>query len=204
MDKDRPEPLIFKAFLDALHRIMIVEKTGVSDQRERPLRCDDADSLMKDHLGLVRRAGQARSRLPRDDGARARRGLALLVKRDGADMSQWRWGDEHVALLQHKVYSHMPLLDRLSDLSMPSSGGFYTLDRGGGFEAPTDQPFARTQAGGFRGLYDLADPDKSRFMITTGESGHIFSPHYRDSCRCGARASRSRSRGGGRIEARGA
>ena len=41
-------------------------------------------------------------------------------------------------------------------------------------------PFARTHAAGFRGLYDLADPDKSRFMITTGQSGHIFSPHYRD------------------------
>ena len=95
-------------------------------------------------------------------------------------MSQWRWGAEHVALLQHKVYSHVPLLDRVSDLWLPSSGDFYTLDRGGGFEAPADQPFARTQGGGFRGLYDLADPDKSRFMITTGQSGHIFSPHYRD------------------------
>ena len=41
-------------------------------------------------------------------------------------------------------------------------------------------PFARTQGGGFRGLYDLSDLDKSRFMITTGESGHIFSAHYGD------------------------
>jgi penicillin G amidase len=41
-------------------------------------------------------------------------------------------------------------------------------------------PFARTQGGGFRGLYDLANPDKSRFMIATGESGHIFSRHYGD------------------------
>ena len=40
--------------------------------------------------------------------------------------------------------------------------------------------FTRTHGGGFRGLYDLSDPDKSRFMIATGESGHIFSPHYGD------------------------
>ena len=63
---------------------------------------------------------------------------------------------------------------------MPSSGGYYTLDRGGGFETPADKPFARTHAGGFRGLYDLGAPEKSRFMIATGESGHIFSRHYRD------------------------
>ena len=34
--------------------------------------------------------------------------------------------------------------------------------------------------GGYRAIYNLADPDTSRFMIATGESGHIFSPHYRD------------------------
>ncbi len=83
-------------------------------------------------------------------------------------------------MLQHQVYSHVPLLDRLSDLSVSSSGGFYTLDRGGGSEIVPDLPFARTHGGGFRGLYDLADPDKSRFMIATGESGHIFSRHYGD------------------------
>jgi penicillin amidase len=95
-------------------------------------------------------------------------------------MSRWSWGSEHRAVLQHQVFSHVPLLDRLSDLSVSSSGGFYTLDRGGGSEIVPDLPFARTHAGGFRGLYDLANPDKSRFMIATGESGHIFSRHYGD------------------------
>jgi penicillin G amidase len=95
-------------------------------------------------------------------------------------MSQWEWGAEHQALLRHQVYAHVPPFDRLSDLSLPSSGGFYTLDRGGGYEVAADMPFARTHGGGFRGLYDLADPAKSRFMIATGESGHIFSSHYGD------------------------
>jgi penicillin amidase len=83
-------------------------------------------------------------------------------------------------LLQHALYSRIPLLDWVSDLSAPASGDFYTLDRGGGYEVPSDQPFARTQGAGFRGVYDLADPDKSRFIIATGQSGHILSPHYRD------------------------
>jgi penicillin G amidase len=95
-------------------------------------------------------------------------------------MSRWIWGAEHQALLTHQVYSHVPLFDRLTDLSLPSNGGFYTLDRGGGYKAAADMPFARTHGGGFRGLYDLGDPAKSRFMIATGESGHIFSPHYGD------------------------
>jgi penicillin amidase len=180
MDKDRPEPLIFDAFMGALHRIMLVEKTGLPMNAKGPFAATTLISLLRDHPAWCDALGKpdpdCRATLARAlDEA-----LALLVKRDGADMSQWKWGAEQVAVLQHKVYSHIPLLDRLSDISMPSSGDFYTLDRGGGFEVPKDKPFARTQGAGFRGVYDLADPDKSRFMITTGESGHIFSPHYRD------------------------
>ena len=179
-DKDRPEPLIFTAFLNALHRIMLVEKVGLSMSEKGPYAATTLISLLRDHPSWCDAPGKpdpdCRATLARalDEG------LALVVKRDGADMSQWKWGHEHIALLQHKVYSHIPLLDRVSDLSMPSSGDFYTLDRGGGFEVPADQPFARTHGAGFRGIYDLSDPDNSRFVITTGESGHIFSPHYRD------------------------
>jgi penicillin amidase len=106
--------------------------------------------------------------------------LNLIAQGDGADMTKWRWGAEHVAELTHKVYSRIPLFDRLSDLSLSTSGGFYTLDRGEGFEPKPEHPFARTHAAGFRGLYDLGDPDKTRFVIATGQSGHIFSRHYGD------------------------
>lgn len=104
----------------------------------------------------------------------------MLTARQGADMKKWRWGRENVAMLRHKFYSHIPVLDRLSDLSVESSGDFYTLDRGGGTENDGDHPFARTQGAGYRGIYDLANPDASRFMIATGESGHILSRHYGD------------------------
>ncbi|MGD1038321.1 MAG: penicillin acylase family protein [Roseiarcus sp.] len=180
MDKDRPEPLIFDSFLLALHRIMLVERTGLAMDEKGPFDATTLISLLSEHKSWC----DAPDKPDPDCRATLARaldeGLALIVKRDGADVSQWKWGREHVALLQHTVYRHIPLLDSLSDLSAPASGDFYTLDRGGGFQVPPDQPFARTQGGGFRGLYDLADPDKSRFIIATGESGHIFSPHYRD------------------------
>jgi penicillin G amidase len=180
MDKDRAEPLIYTAFLGALHRILLVDKTGVAMEDKGPYAATTLISLMRDHPSWCDAPGKPDPDCRRALGQALDEGLAILVKRDGPDMSRWRWGEEHVALLQHRVFSHLPLLDRVSDLSMPSSGGFYTLDRGGGFETPPDKPFARTHAGGFRGLYDLAAPEKSRFMIATGESGHIFSRHYRD------------------------
>ena len=180
MDRDRPEPLIYTAFVRALHRIMLVEKTGLSLAEKGPFAAETLIALLGDHPEWCDAPGKPDPDCHATLGRALDEGLAELVKRDGADMSQWRWGREHVALLQHKVYSHIPLLDWISDLSMPSSGGFYTLDRGGAFDTPADQPYARTHGGGYRAIYDLADPDKSRFVIATGESGHIFSPHYRD------------------------
>ena len=41
MDKDRAEPLIYTAFLRSLHKILIEDKTGLADEGERPVRCDD-------------------------------------------------------------------------------------------------------------------------------------------------------------------
>ena len=180
MDKDRAEPLIFTAFLGSLRRLLIEDKTGLDMAAKGPFAATTLIALMTSHPSWCDAPDKPDTDCRRTLGQALDAALALLVKRDGPDMSQWRWGHEHVSLLQHRVFSHAPLLDRLSDISVPSSGGFYTLDRGGGFEAPKDKPFARTHGAGFRGLYDLADPEKSRFMITTGQSGHIFSPHYRD------------------------
>jgi penicillin G amidase len=180
MDKDRAEPLIYTAFLRSLHKILIEDKTGQPMKEKGPFAATTLVSLMRDHPSWCDPPGTSDPDCRKALGRALDDGIGLLVKRDGADMSQWRWGAEHRALLQHQVFSHVPLLDRLSDLSLSSSGGFYTLDRGGGFDDSSGMPFARAHGGGFRGLYDLADPEKSRFMIATGESGHVFSRHYGD------------------------
>jgi penicillin amidase len=180
MDKDRPEPLIFEAWLSALRRILIEEKAGLALSEKGPYAAMTLYSLLKDHLEWCSAPQKADPDCGAAMGRALDEALALLTRRDGAEMSQWRWGVEHVSQLTHKLYSHLPLLDRVSDLSLPASGGYYTLDRGEAFNPKPEHPFARLHAAGFRGLYDLADPDKSRFIITTGESGHIFSKHYGD------------------------
>ena len=176
MDKDRPEPTIFEAWLYAFHNRMLSQKTGVDMNEKSPFAATTLTELVADHAqewcgdtnchGLITQSF--------DDA------MTMMTERQGADMTKWRWGRENIALLRHKFYSHIPLLKNLSDLSVESSGDFYTLDRGGGFDNDVEHPFARTHGGGFRGIYDLANPDASLFMITTGESGHIFSRHYGD------------------------
>ena len=177
----RAEPLIAETFLYELHKALLTERTGVDlDAEFGPLVATATLSLVKQHPESC-----STEALPDPDCAATLtraldRSLARIVAKQGADMSKWSWGGEQTAIVTHKVYSHIPGLGLLSDLSFPSSGDFYSLDRGGGFDTPKEQPLARTQAGGYRGVFDLADPSRSRFVIATGQSGHIFSKHYRD------------------------
>lgn len=177
MDKDRPEPLIFEAWLYELHKRLLVNKIGDQMKAQGPF-----DALAM--LGILANSGSWCGLQDRrcDDAVRRAFGdaVALLTKRDGEDMKKWRWGTEHITVLRHKFWSHVPLLKKLTDLSVPSSGDFYTLDRGGSAATDPAHPFLRTHGAGFRGIYDLSDPAKSRFMIATGESGSIFSKHYGD------------------------
>ena len=43
-----------------------------------------------------------------------------------------------------------------------------------------ENPYLNVHAGGYRGVYDLADPDSSVFIIDTGQSGQPLSRNYDD------------------------
>lgn len=107
--------------------------------------------------------------------------LSELSQRHGDDPSRWRWGDEHVTPMENKVFDRVPGFTFLFGQSFASDGGFYSVNRGGNVgEEDKDYPLQRNSGAGFRGLYDLADPAKSRFIIATGQSGHPLSPFYAD------------------------
>jgi penicillin amidase len=176
MDMNRPEPLIFDAWLREMHQRLLVAQAGQPLMERGPYAASSIEAILTTNdNGWCYPSICEKTSLEAMQAA-----LDWLTKRHGEDMKSWQWGSENRTLLTHKVFKHMPVLAGLSDLSVASSGDFYTLDRGGSFDPPDDQPFARQHGGGYRAIYDLANPDQSRFMITTGESGHIFSPHYGD------------------------
>jgi penicillin amidase len=175
MARDRAEPLIFEAWLYEVNRTLFAEGLGDPLKEKGPLKARLMPMIL---------SGKSGAWCPKACGDVLRealdRALAGLARRQGEDMTAWRWGREHRAILTHKLFSHVPVLRDVSDLSLPSDGDFYTLDRGGSFVMQEPAPFARRHGGGYRGIYDLSDPARSRFMIATGQSGHIFSPHYGD------------------------
>jgi penicillin amidase len=98
-----------------------------------------------------------------------------LVERFGSDTAQWRWGEAHRAVFAHPVLSHLPLIGPLTTLEIPTPGDDTTIDRGG-----TNSQFQSVHGPEYRAVYDLADLDRSLFVMAPGQSGNPLSRHARD------------------------
>ncbi|MGB0682895.1 MAG: penicillin acylase family protein [Magnetovibrionaceae bacterium] len=116
----------------------------------------------------------------------------------GDGFLDWQWGEVHQARFGHAILSRIPWgrlgLDRLpvvgpqlarllGDFASPriaTDGGAYTLHRGGFRISSAENPFGHVHGAGLRAVMDLNSPERSRFRIATGQSGHPFSSHYDD------------------------
>jgi penicillin amidase len=181
MSRDRPEPLIFVAWLRELDRDLFADELGDLFPRmwdlhprliARTLRddtrwCDDVTTAETETCAM--QVGRALDQA-----------LDALSRRYGADVAAWRWGRAHQARHDHPIFDRIPLLRDLADLELPADGGNDTINRGAMHVASERDPFADVHGAGYRAVYDLGDPDGSMFVIATGESGNPLSAHYGD------------------------
>jgi penicillin amidase len=101
--------------------------------------------------------------------------MAALAARFGPDPSAWRWGTVHQAVFAHAMLRSIPLLGWLTTGRIAAPGDGTTLDRGGMNEA-----LEAVHGASYRGVYDLADLDRSLFIIAPGQSGNPLSRHAWD------------------------
>ncbi|TPW32884.1 penicillin acylase family protein [Pararhizobium mangrovi] len=186
MRGDEAEPLIFLAWVRAATRDIFADDLGPAFDRwfririvplERALGsdpardwCDEKGTRAHETCGDVLATALSQA-------------LADLATRYGPDRSAWRWGTAHMARGEHRPFSRVPGLAKLFDVEVPSPGGPFTLDRGVTNVANEDDPYGNVAAASYRGLFDLSDLDASTYIQTTGQSGNVFSPHYRDFAR---------------------
>ena len=102
-----------------------------------------------------------------------------VASRHGDDPDRWQWGDEHRAIAEHRPFADTPLAP-LFNLSGPAPGSMYAVNAFSFSPLDDERPFAATHGPGFRAIYDLADLERSLFIQSTGQSGNILSPWYRN------------------------
>ena len=165
---DSPAPLIFNAWIDAFHAA-VLRHAGLDHGIGAPV--SDFVAAVLAPGGEHWCGGDCRPLL-RDSLAAA---VKRLAARFGADPAAWRWGVAHQAIFANPILRAIPLLGPFTTLSLPSPGDDNTLDRGG-----TNAALQSVHGASYRGVYELADLDRSVFMITPGQSGNPFSAHARD------------------------
>ncbi|MEJ0044961.1 MAG: penicillin acylase family protein [Rhodospirillales bacterium] len=84
----------------------------------------------------------------------------------------------HYSHSRHQPFSKNKWLAAIFDLKEPDDGDTYTINVGRHRIADAEHPFESTHGPSLRALYDLADPDRSLFMHSTGQSGNRLSPWY--------------------------
>ncbi len=182
MDKTAAAPLIFVAWTLELSRALFAPLTGErlsSYLRLRPLvltRMLDDGGRWCDDETTAQTTEACKDRL----GATLARALARLTETFGDDMTRWRWGEAHRAEFRNRVFEHVPVYGSYTTVAVETDGGDYTVNRGTPILSEENDPFRHVHGAVFRGIYDLADLSRSRFMQPVGQSGNPLSPHYDD------------------------
>jgi penicillin amidase len=176
---DRPEPLILDWWLRRMNMHLLKSGLDALAPTVGGLNAAAVIEVLRNPDGFCN--GDAGTDCSRAIKAAFDETLAELAGRYGQDASRWRWGDEHQALMENQVMDRVPGFKTLFGLDFPSDGGYYSINRGGNVgPGDSERPLVRNSGAGYRGIYDLADPSQSRFIIATGQSGHPLSHHYAD------------------------
>ena len=183
MNEHLPEPLIAEAWLRSLQDRLARDEIGpLADQFahpepvfiERVFRNTGGASVWCDVIQSA--AVETCTDVSRQALDQA---LLELAETYGPNLESWRWGDAHQATHDHPVMGEVPLLRYFVNIRQSTSGGDTTLLRGR-TKGTGPNPYLNVHGGGYRGVYDFADPDSSVFITATGQSGHPLSRHYDD------------------------
>jgi penicillin amidase len=165
MARDRPQPLLLNAWM-RLFRGALLARLGSPQGVAPPGMELVADALLSE-AGAHRCGGDC-GKLLTDSLQTA---VAELSAGFGSDSAGWRWGRAHQAVFAHPVLRGVPLLRRFGVAEIAVPGDDTTVFRGG----MAGDGFSAVHGASFRGVYDLADLDRSLFVVAPGQSGDPFS-----------------------------
>jgi penicillin G amidase len=182
MQVDRPEPLIFMAWVREAVRAIYQDDLGTAFDRYFDSRAPALIRLLEGRAKVRDwcddRATPGRESCGAVLAAALNRALSDLEKRYGADRTKWRWGAAHYAFGEHRPFGSVASLASYVNVEVPTPGGDYTLNRGK-MDFDQEPPFANRHASSYRAIYDLSDLGRSLYIHTTGQSGNPLSAYYR-------------------------
>ncbi len=103
--------------------------------------------------------------------------LAALKEELGGELKEWQWGRLHTVTFGH-VFGANRMLARIFNIGPFSIGGSHSTVNVGQYFLT--QPYASTVGPSMRQIFNLADINDTRTVLPPGQSGQVFSKHYKD------------------------
>ena len=180
MDPERPEPLVFNAWIWEFGRLVASDELGALRRDAWGRKGAFVQRVLEGATGWCDDRGTPREESCDEMLARALvRAVGRLAERQGKDPAAWRWGKAHHALGVHRPFGETPLAP-LFNLRGPAPGGLYAVNAFSFDTGDDDSAFVSDHGPSLRVIYDLADLDRSLFIHSTGQSGNLLSPLYRN------------------------
>jgi penicillin amidase len=182
MQADKPEPLIFIAWLRESVRAIWRDDLGSAFG---PAFAPNAPALIRLLEGRAKGRDWCEDRsTPGHQTCGSvlahalKAALEELTRTYGVNQMHWNWGPAHFAYGEHQPFGTTAILRSFFNVEVPSPGGPYTLNRGA-VDFRDAFPFANRHAASCRIIYDLSNLDGSFYISSTGQSGNPFSRLYR-------------------------
>jgi len=167
MAETQAQPLIFNAWMRRFRRALL-ERIEVTDSAAAAGWELVAAALAREAEGRASLCGGPCDPLLSQSLTAA---MADLAASQGETVGAWRWGNQHRAVFAHPLLGELPVLKALATRAIPVSGDDSTLLRAG----MRGDSFSAVHGASFRAVYDLADLEHSRFVVTPGQSGNFAS-----------------------------
>lgn len=184
MGRDQAAPLIFTAWTQELDRRLFAGELGPLYDDFARWSGNGAGALLtgagETHGNWCGRAGPSVRPSCRAALAPALEAtVAALAQAYGDDPAGWRWGDAHQARFAHPLFDRLPILGGLFAIEVETDGDNFTVNRGTAIPQPGLR-FPHVHGASLRAVFDLADLDRSLFMLPGGQSGNPLSGHFDD------------------------
>ena len=195
MDKYQQAPAIFLTFFEKLMKNIYLDEMGEDLFNQYVFL---ANVPYRNILELLEKPNSVwfdkvdtKSIESRDEIIRMSMADALdeLEKRISKDLKYWQWGTLHNVTFKHPFSGVTWLLDEVVNIGPfeISGDGTTIFNTEYAFSESIEkyplfrhEPFDCELGPSMRFIYDFAEPDEFYLILTTGQSGNIFSDHYKN------------------------
>ena len=195
MDKYQQAPAIFLTFFDMLMKNIYMDEMGEDLFNQYVFLANvpyrNILELLQNPFSDWYNDVKKNERKTRDDVIRQSMNDALdeLENKIGKDVKDWQWGRLHTVTFKHAFSGASGLLDGVINIGPYeiSGDGTTIFNTEYAFSESIEkyplfrhEPFDCELGPSMRFIYDFAKPDEFYLILTTGQSGNIFSDHYQD------------------------